>query len=427
MVKLLIIADDFTGALDTGIQFQKRGIATQVFTKTDITRSEIKPDTEVLVIDSETRPLPSKTAYEIVYRITAFARETGIGIVFKKTDSALRGNVGSELNAVVDAAKEKSMIFLPGYPEFKRITKNGTHYIDGELLENSVFSEDPFEPVKLSYIPDIIKKQSALPVYSISSYQMLPILPEQEPKIILCDTVTTEDIDSRLDELLKRNCLKLIAGCAGLADRLAEKLDFSHQKKKDLKKTDGLYVACGSLNKITKRQLDYAERYGGFARIHLSSMQKLVPDYYKTEEGIQFADKIIRLCREQKKVIVDSFDEPEQSENFLKEHNRNKADIRCLISKAHGCIVNEIVKHQVPITILMTGGDTLMGYMKLIGCSQIEPVCEIETGIAVSRLFNEGIPVQVISKSGGFGGEDILCRITDKLWNKENDEKESTE
>ena len=33
MVKLLIIADDFTGALDTGIQFVNKGIATQVFTK----------------------------------------------------------------------------------------------------------------------------------------------------------------------------------------------------------------------------------------------------------------------------------------------------------------------------------------------------------------------------------------------------------
>ena len=53
MVKLLIIADDFTGALDTGIQFKKYGICTQVFTKTRIEDNEINPDTEVLVIDSE--------------------------------------------------------------------------------------------------------------------------------------------------------------------------------------------------------------------------------------------------------------------------------------------------------------------------------------------------------------------------------------
>ena len=57
MVKLLIIADDFTGALDTGIQFKKYVICKQVFTKTRIEYNEINPDTEVLVIDSESRPL----------------------------------------------------------------------------------------------------------------------------------------------------------------------------------------------------------------------------------------------------------------------------------------------------------------------------------------------------------------------------------
>ena len=55
MVKLLIIADDFTGALDTGIQFVNKGIATQVFTKKPEAIGDIDETTEVLVIDSETR------------------------------------------------------------------------------------------------------------------------------------------------------------------------------------------------------------------------------------------------------------------------------------------------------------------------------------------------------------------------------------
>ena len=50
MVKLLIIADDFTGALDTGIQFVNKGIATQVFTKMPEAIGDIDETTEVLVI-----------------------------------------------------------------------------------------------------------------------------------------------------------------------------------------------------------------------------------------------------------------------------------------------------------------------------------------------------------------------------------------
>lgn len=90
MVKLLIIADDFTGALDTGIQFVNKGIATQVFTKMPEDIGDIDEMTEVLVIDSETRPMPAAKAYDAVKNITEWAKAIKIPVIFKKTDSALR-------------------------------------------------------------------------------------------------------------------------------------------------------------------------------------------------------------------------------------------------------------------------------------------------------------------------------------------------
>ena len=104
MVKLLIIADDFTGALDTGIQFVNKGIATQVFTKMPEAIWDIDESTEVLVIDSETRPMPAAKAYDTVKNITGWAKAIKIPVIFKKTDSALRGNIGSELQAVLDGS-----------------------------------------------------------------------------------------------------------------------------------------------------------------------------------------------------------------------------------------------------------------------------------------------------------------------------------
>ena len=84
MVKLLIIADDFTGALDTGIQFVNKGIATQVFTKMPEAIGDIDETTEVLVIDSETRPMPAAKAYDAVKNITGWAKAIKIPIIFKK-------------------------------------------------------------------------------------------------------------------------------------------------------------------------------------------------------------------------------------------------------------------------------------------------------------------------------------------------------
>ena len=55
MIKLLVIADDFTGALDTGVQFSKRGIPTMVSTDTTFNFNEMNEEVDVLVIDTESR------------------------------------------------------------------------------------------------------------------------------------------------------------------------------------------------------------------------------------------------------------------------------------------------------------------------------------------------------------------------------------
>ncbi|MDO4313650.1 MAG: four-carbon acid sugar kinase family protein [Eubacteriales bacterium] len=416
MVRLLIIADDFTGALDTGIQFKKRGICTQVFTKQMLEAEDINPETEVLVVDTETRPAAKETAYEVVSSIARWALVRGIEIIFKKTDSALRGNIGAELQAVADVGG--ALYLLPGYPEIDRITKDGIHYISGELLENSVFGNDPFEPVKKSYIPDIIGEQSDISVTCVKNDEPIPECSGKKTEIVVCDTVKNYDIETRLDELVGKKRLKLIAGCAALGDCLVDKLSFHSRNEAQFRRTEGMYVACGSLNRITQKQVEYAETNCGFERKHLTMEQKLVPGYYETPEGKQFLDEIVELCRTKKKVVVDTFDVDGDKSGFLKDHGIPDGQVRELIAAAHGRIVNEIVSRREDVTVLMTGGDTLMGYMKQIGCTEIEPLCEIEQGVVVSSIECGGHRQQVISKSGGFGTEDILCRIAKKVINK---------
>ena len=211
MVKLLIIADDFTGALDTGIQFVNKGIATQVFTKMPEAIWDIDESTEVLVIDSETRPMPAAKAYDTVKNITGWAKAIKIPVIFKKTDSALRGNIGSELQAVLDGSGHDKVYFLPGYPKIDRCTVNGTHYIQGQLLEKSVFGQDPFEPVKLSYIPDIIAQQTALKCACVKRNKALNDIKSDE-RIVICDVEKHKDIEERLDELQEKDELCIIAG-----------------------------------------------------------------------------------------------------------------------------------------------------------------------------------------------------------------------
>ena len=416
MVKLLIIADDFTGALDTGIQFVNKGIATQVFTKMPEAIGDIDETTEVLVIDSETRPMPAAKAYDAVKNITGWAKAIKIPVIFKKTDSALRGNIGSELQAVLDGSRHDKVYFLPGYPKIDRCTVNGTHYIQGQLLEKSVFGQDPFEPVKMSYIPDIIAQQTSLKCACVKRNEALNDIKSDE-RIVICDVEKHKDIEERLDELQEKDELCIIAGCAALAEALADKLRFDAVKPQSYRKSENFLVECGSLNMITQNQLDYAEEHG-FSRIHMTIEQKLQKDYYSTQAGLEFLRKMQEECEKDRCLIIDSIDREEDKKGFMEANKLTMNDVRALIPTAHGHIADHLAANRQDTTILMTGGDTLMGYMKLIGCTQITPVCEIEQGVVVSNLKNHGFVQQIISKSGGFGTKDVLVKIADKILNQ---------
>ncbi|MBA3439624.1 MAG: four-carbon acid sugar kinase family protein, partial [Pyrinomonadaceae bacterium] len=104
MLKLLIIADDLTGANDTGVQFAKKGIPVFVMTGETNDLQRRASDFQVLVVNTESRHLSMHEAAERVRGVVESARAAGITYFYKKTDSSLRGNNGSELQALMNAA-----------------------------------------------------------------------------------------------------------------------------------------------------------------------------------------------------------------------------------------------------------------------------------------------------------------------------------
>lgn len=106
MLLLLILADDFTGALDTGVQFAACGIATRVVVGEQVDFAA--NDAAVLVVDTETRHLPAAEAYAVIAKLTREAMSAGVFSIYKKTDSALRGNIGAELSALLKTSGSAS-------------------------------------------------------------------------------------------------------------------------------------------------------------------------------------------------------------------------------------------------------------------------------------------------------------------------------
>lgn len=412
MVKLLIIADDFTGALDTAIQFVKKGIETLVFTGTEFIEIGKIESAKVLVVDAQTRPMTPAQAYETVCALVKQAVKMGVEIIYKKTDSALRGNVGSELSAVLDGAGKGRIHFIPAFPAMKRVTKGGIQYIDGVRLEESSFGKDPFDPMNCSSVQEILSGKTTKKVTTVSVGEKIPQM-EAEKEILIYDASEDEDIRRRILELKRCGELHLLAGCAGFASFLPDVLGMTGECREEIFKTDCFFVSCGSLNPITREQVLYAQEHG-FYRVSLSPEQKIWPEYYETESGRVFLDRLADICGNEACVEVDGFD-LEGTDAYAKSLGLSEEQIRFAVSACHGKIVRSLLEKNINMTVLMTGGDTLVGLMRELGVCQLIPVAEVGQGIVLSHLKWKEKVMQVVSKSGGFGDESVLVQVAGRV------------
>ena len=427
MVKLLILADDFTGALDTGVQFSGKGIRTQVV----VSGHWVEPDSDcdVMVIDVETRHVPKEKAYEIVNDVCQRAVKYGIRCFYKKTDSALRGNVGSELQAAADAVFGKNIVFVPAFPAMRRITVDGVHYIDGIPVKESVFGQDPFEPVMYDRVDELLratgyrggvigvskaerKLQTAEDWKTQASEERRQKAAEAaKQQLFLYDAETDADLDEIAEAVSKKSDIPILAGCAGFAAKLPELLKLQVKKSGDVKLKENLVFLCGSVNPITKSQIVYGEKMG-IPRIHLKPEEKLEISYWDQPEGL---GKIRQLAKDgMQHIIIDSNDE--EGHNDTMEYAAKKGyaieDVRVRISETLGYLLKKLIDAGMEGTYLITGGDTLIGFMKAIGVSELEPVNEIRPGCVLTSLNYQDKKHYVITKSGGFGQERLIEQLT---------------
>ena len=409
MIKLLILADDFTGGLDTGVQFASRGISTCVITNPAADFISEAGGSEVLVVVAETRHLAPEDAYSEVFAVVRKGLEAGVPHIYKKTDSALRGNIGAELTAVLKASGEKLLPFIPALPAMKRITRGGFQYIDGVPVAESVFGRDPFEPVGDSDVVRLIASQSAVPVRSLPAEKLAG-----EEGIAILDAETEDDLFRAGQAARQANGLRISAGCAGLASVLPELLQLSGHGKAVLPKLEkGLFVLCGSVNPITQRQLEAGEKHG-FERIHIPPEEKLYPERFPDGEGKEALLRWSRRMADNPWLILDANDtDPSNRETaeMARKEGWSTEEIRRRISVSLGRILGAMAEAPAGRTMLITGGDTLLQAMNTMKVYRMFPLTEVFPGVVLSRVTLCGRERYVMTKSGGFGKESLLADL----------------
>lgn len=414
-MKLLVLADDLTGALDTGIQFVATGADTRVILNPQYPLKELDSAIDVVVIDTETRHIPEKKAYDLVHTIAEQAKKLQIPCLYKKTDSGLRGNVGAELSAVLEA-EGGQLHFIPAFPKTHRYTKNGIHFIDGTPVAESVFGKDPFNPVKFSSVKEIIHEQTDLPVFVVPEGKE----PSDEDGIFVYDAETDADIEKIAQMLQGKGKLNLLAGCAGFASHLSPLLCFDQREKHSVSPQKAFLLVCGSVNPITRKQVKEAVDSGEFTYFQVKPEQSLTPHWFKTEHGKKLIGQWLKALQEGKNCIIDTNDIPGKVSvaEYAKTRGMDFDDIQQQIPKAMGELLQGLFENGLDAMVMVTGGDILMGMIRALKIGGITPIQELFTGTVLSTVNINGREQPLISKSGGFGDSDLLVQLLKKLERK---------
>lgn len=412
MIDWLVAADDFTGALDTAVQLTKGGYEVLATIDADSDPGVCPDGVQALVVDTETRHLSSGESFPILFRLTERALRAGVPNILKKTDSALRGNVGGELEAVVRAAGGRSVVFAPAYPKMNRVTVGGVHYIDGLPVSESVFGRDPFEPVRLSSVSGIVRMQSSLEVRMINPGELTGNLSRNT--VFAVNASTDEDLAVVARAIARQPAPRLAAGCAGLASQIGPAFA-KHAPAAHKPVRTGTFVAIsGSINPISLSQARYAAERG-FLVYALRPEQKIA-DYHDPENRLRLRAELVRLFHEQRTgniLIAAATDEngTRETDALAAASGLRGEELRRRVSSAMGAAGAICLEMEPNAAYMLIGGDTFRAFMQMGGHRELRPMLELLPGVPLSLLAHGEHAVQIVSKSGGFGNERTLIEV----------------
>lgn len=429
-MKLLMIADDFTGSSDTGVQFSKKGFKTVVSLYNGdmaVNSSEI----DVLVVDSESRFDKSERANEKVKNVIYKLHSEGV-LIYKKLDSTLRGNIGAEIEGAMDASRINLCIVTPAFPNNGRTVEKGMLLLKGVPVSETEVAKDPKNPVTCSYIPELLKNQTRKQVALIdfeeikkgSNYvaQKIDELANKDNQIIVVDARTNEELNIIAQAVAHLKREFILSGSAGLAEFVPQNLFpevfLAEKAEKLVMSNDGsIVILAGSVSDVLRKQVQVALKEGTFTAVDLNIKNVILNRW--EEELCRIISELRELIFAGQNVIVRSAKERDEiayAKEVGAEAGLSDFDVSERIACFYGEIAKLITKEFKVKLLMMSGGDIAIKAVNTIGVSGIEIEEEISPGIPFGYFISDNnFRIPVVTKAGSFGKEDAIIDVVNYL------------
>lgn len=388
--RLIVVADDLTGAADCAARCHGAGIAATIFV-TPPTRP-IAAGASCLTTDS--RHLSAQDAAGAVRSLLGRVSDAADALCYKKIDSTLRGNIGAELEVMLAWAGAEYSLVCPAFPAQGRGLEHGRLVLNGET-----------QP---AHLPTLLAAQVTCAVAAIESEcvragaaavsQAIGRALADGATLLVCDATTEADLAVLLDAVALNTQAPLLCGSAGLlgvvARRLAAALPLPSAPIADASGRPVLAVV-GSGSAMAQQQIE-AVAASGSARLCMLAAE-MEPQEVVAAVAQAPGNWLLHLPPAPPTLRLDGA--------IARQQALRLADAAAAV-----------VFHFAPGRLILCGGDTATTLLARLGVSQVQVTGELFPGMPLGMaLAADGQSHTIVLKAGNHGDAQTLVQLIEPI------------
>jgi uncharacterized protein YgbK (DUF1537 family) len=299
-------------------------------------------------------------------------------LIFKKTDSVLRGHILAEMRAQLSLTGFEKAVLVAANPTLGRTIQNGRYYLHGKPVHESSFSHDPDFAITSSAVEDMLRC-NGFPLHIKRSDEALPAT-----GIIVGEATQTTDLQLWAAKIDNET---LVAGASGFFSAMLDKLLAGKQSgDRNTKKVDRLpfsLFVCGTTFANSRNAIQQIKAAGGPVCYMPDDIIKSV--HSGTYSYVKWANEVVALVKKHGKAIV-----------AIHEDSTKDLSIRSgqLKEKMAG-LVKEVLQRSMVQELIVEGGATAWAMIRQSGLSQFFPVEEMAPGVVRMQTDDPGLFITV--------------------------------
>ena len=439
MAQCVVIADDLTGGNATGVLLRKMGYQANTVLNLAAVDPDIVQSGDCVVYPTDSRGISPEEAYERVRKACETLAGDGVRIYTHRIDSTLRGNLGSETDAMLDyLGDEYIAVAAPCFPATARIVCGGYMLVEGIPLHQTNIAVDPKAPVLTSDVAALFRKQSKYGVAPVMMEELmrgaeylsgrLKELAAEGIRTVTFDCITQGDLDLIADAVIASG-LKFIAVDPGVFTATLVRKLIPHET------IPGKYhilSVVGSVNSRTLDQMRHLWKVMDTGKVMVKTKKLLESDEAREEEISRAVESVLEAAvNDQVLTVTGDGIYPENRIDFspyMEKLGCSLDDITDVINISFAEIAYRIFKAEPTFRALYTsGGDVTVAVCERFGTAGLYLKDEVLPLAAYGQfLSGEFKDVHIVTKGGSQGDETAIARCLSFL--KEmvtNEEKEA--